>query len=118
MLDAGDSGVLLRSLYKAQANLFCYPVGSGEFWEYRASMEGEARRAVTPAKRVDAPLGDWNTMRVTVTGDRVTVLLNGQQVITDAMLPGLPARGPMGLQHEHGALEIRTVAVRVIPGTK
>src|SRR5205807_660877 len=30
VLDAGDSGILVRGLYKAQANLFCYPVGSGE----------------------------------------------------------------------------------------
>ena len=33
VLDAGDSGVFLRGLYKAQANLFCYPIGSGEFWD-------------------------------------------------------------------------------------
>ena len=115
VLDAGDSGVFLRGLYKAQANFFCYPVGSGEFWEYRESLKGAARRAVTPSKRADAPLGDWNTMRVTLKGDHLTVLLNDQKIITDAMLPGLPARGPMGFQHEHGALEIRTVAVRETP---
>lgn len=115
VLDAGDSGVFLRGLYQAQANLFCYPVGSGEFWEYRSSLGGAARRAVTPSERADAPLGDWNTMRVTVQGDRVTVLLNGRNVISDATLPGLPPRGPMGFQHEHGALEIRTVAVRARP---
>ena len=115
VLDAGDSGVFLRGLYKAQANLFCYPVGSGEFWEYRSSLDGAARRAVTPAMRADAPLGDWNTMRVIVKGDRVTVLLNGEKVVNEATLPGLPAHGPMGLQHEHGALEIRTVAVRALP---
>ena len=54
-------------------------------------------------------------MRVTVTAGQVTVVLNGERVITDATLPGLPARGPMGFQHEHGALEIRTVAVRERP---
>ncbi len=115
VLDAGDSGVFVRGLYKAQANLFCYPVGSGEFWEYRSGMEGEARRAVTPSARADAPIGDWNSMRVTVQGDQVSVVLNGQKVISSARLPGLPAKGPMGLQHEHGRLEVRTVAVRVLP---
>ena len=115
VLDAGDSGVFVRGLHKAQANLFCYPVGSGEFWEYRSSLQGGARRAVTPSARADAPIGDWNAMRVTVQGDRVGVVLNGQKVISAAHLPGLPARGPIGLQHEHGRLEVRTVAVRVLP---
>ncbi len=112
VLDAGDSGIFLRGLYKAQANLFCYPVGSGEFWEYRESLAGAARRAVTPSRRADAPLGDWNRMRIQLRGDAVTVELNGQEVITGAVLPALPGRGPIGFQHEHGELEIRTVGVR------
>ena len=115
VLDAGDSGVFLRGLYKAQANLFCYPVGSGEFWEYRESLTGAARKAVTPRRRADAPIGDWNVLRAEMRGDRVTVRLNGEEVIHQAALPGIPSRGPMGFQHEHGELEIRTVAVRVIP---
>jgi hypothetical protein len=31
----------------------------------------------------------------------VTVLLNGRTVIDNLQLPGIPARGPIGLQH-HG----------------
>lgn len=112
VLEAGDSGVLFRGLFKAQANLFCYPVGSGEFWEYRESLPGAARRAVTPKIRADRPLGQWNEMRVKVAGSRVTVVVNGQIVIEDADLPGLPARGPVGFQHEHGRIQFRTVAVR------
>ena len=34
-------------------------------------------------------------------GDRLTVVLNGTTVIENAQLPGVPARGPIGLQH-HG----------------
>ncbi len=115
VLEAGDSGVLLRGLYKAQANLFCYPVGSGEFWEYRESLTGAARRAVTPQRRADRPLGQWNEMRVKVMGSRVTVVVNGQIVIADADLPGLPLRGPIGFQHEHGTVQFRNVAIKKLP---
>ena len=114
VLDAGDSGVLLRGRYKAQANLFCYPVGSGEFWEYRtdANSTRDQRRAFTPKKSADGPIGDWNEMKIRLRGDRVSVEVNGEEVITNAELPGLPARGPIGLQHEHGRIQFRNLFVR------
>jgi putative membrane-bound dehydrogenase-like protein len=117
VLDAGDSGVLFRGLYKAQANLFCYPVGSGEFWEYRtdAASTPAQRRAFTPRRQADRPLGDWNEMRIQARGNRVEVHLNGEEVIHDAELPGLPERGPIGLQHEHGRLQVRNVFLRELP---
>ncbi len=117
VLDAGDSGILLRGLYKAQANLFCYPVGSGESWEYRTdlSLSEEIRRGVTPKRAADRPIGDWNQMRLTVRGNRMTVILNDQEVISAAELPGLPARGPIGLQHEHGRIQFRNILLRPLP---
>src|ERR671924_226406 len=64
VVDGGDSGVFLRGFRKAQANLFCYPCGSGEVWEYRTDkkMPAEVRKAVTPKKRADKPVGEWNQM--------------------------------------------------------
>jgi hypothetical protein len=114
VLDAGDSGVLLRGLYKAQANLFCYPVGSGEVWEYRTdpSMTPEQRRGVTPRSAADRPVGDWNAMQIRLRSDRLSVELNGAEVISDAQLPGLPTRGPVGLQHEHGRIQFRNLWIR------
>ena len=35
-------------------------------------------------------------------GDRLTVVLNGEEVISNAQLPGVPARGPIVLQHHGG----------------
>ncbi len=111
VLDAGDSGVLFRGLYKAQANLFCYPIGSGEFWEYRTdpNSTAEQRRAFTPKQNADRPIGDWNEMKIHLHGDRVTVEVNGREVIHHAELPGLPERGPIGLQHEHGRIQFRNL---------
>ena len=114
VLDAGDSGVLLRGLYKAQANIFCYPVGSGEFWEYRTdpNSTAEERRAFTPSQNADRPIGDWNEMRIQMRGERVSVEVNGQKVIREAKLPGIPVRGPIGLQHEHGRIQFRHLFVQ------
>ena len=113
VLDAGDSGVFLRGLRKAQANLFCYPVGSGEVWEYRTdlTLPEEVRRGVTPKRCADAPVGDWNRMEITVRADLLTVVLNGHEAISGARLPGLPPRGPIGFQHEHGRIQLRNICV-------
>ena len=94
--------------------MFCYPVGSGEVWEYRTdpAVSSEQRRALTPRKRADRPVGDWNRMEITLRGDRLTVVLNGEEVIASAQLPGVPVRGPIGLQHEHGRIQFRNIFVR------
>jgi hypothetical protein len=114
VMDAGDSGVFLRGFRKAQANLFCYPVGSGEVWEYRTDpkMSLEVKRGVTPKKRADKPVGEWNAMVITMKGDRMTVALNGDEVISNAQLPGVPAKGAIGFQHEHGRIQFRNIEVR------
>jgi hypothetical protein len=49
---------------------------------------------------------------VTLKGDRLTVVLNGEEVISDARLPGVPARGPIGLQHEHGTVQFKDIYIR------
>ncbi len=55
----------------------------------------------------DHPVGQWNTFEITMRGERVTVVLNGKTVIDNATLPGLPPRGPIGLQH-HGGFNRKT----------
>lgn len=116
MMDAGDSGVFLRGYRKAQANLFCYPCGSGEVWEYRTDpkMPAEVRRACMPKKRADKAPGEWNRMEITLRGERLTVAVNGEEVISAARLPGIPARGPVGLQHEHGTVQFKDLAVKAL----
>ena len=101
-----DSGILLRGVGKCQANIWCWPIGSGEVYGYRMDdkMPAEVRRGVTPTINADKNIGEWNTFKITMKGDRMTVELNGIVVIKDALLPGIPDRGPIGLQH-HGSKE-------------
>ncbi len=100
---AGDSGILLRGQEKAQVNITCNTIGSGEMYGYRVNkaMPAEVRAGAIPKVKADSPLGEWNRFVITMKKDRVTVILNGQTVIDNVPLPGLPARGPLGLQH-HG----------------
>ncbi|HNY78174.1 MAG: DUF1080 domain-containing protein [Sedimentisphaerales bacterium] len=99
-----DSGVFLRGQHKSQVNIWCWPVGSGEVWGYRTdpAFSPEVHASVTPKLRADRPIGQWNTFHIVMKGDRLTVRLNGQRVLDNAQLPGIPARGPIALQH-HGA---------------
>jgi len=60
------------------------------------------RAGVTPKMRADRPVGEWNTFEITLKGDRLTVVLNGKTVLENAQLPGIPAQGPLALQHHGG----------------
>ena len=103
-IDDVDSGVYLRGSSKSQVNIWMWPIGSGEVYGYRMDkkMSPEIRAGVTPKKKMDKPVGEWNTFEITMKGDRLTVKLNGEEVIANAQLPGVPAEGPLALQHHGG----------------
>jgi hypothetical protein len=103
-LPDSDSGVYVRDMKgKSQINIWCWPIGSGEVYGYRMdkSMPASVRAGVTPRTQADRPVGEWNEFEITLKGDRLTVVLNGKTVLENAELPGIPARGPIALQH-HG----------------
>lgn len=102
-MDAGNSGIYLRGLDQAQVAIWCWPVGSGGVSGYfmDTNQPPAVRAAATPRVRADARAGEWNRFEITVRGDRVTVVLNGNLVLQNAQLPGLRKRGPIGLGN-HG----------------
>jgi len=99
-----DSGVYLRGVGKAQVNIWCWPIGSGEVYGYRndKNQPASVRAGVTPSVRADRPVGQWNTFEITMRGEYLTVVLNDITVIENAHLPGVPASGPIALQHHGG----------------
>ncbi len=109
-----DSGIYLRGNPKSQVNLWNWNVGSGEVYGYRkdAAMPAEVKAAVTPKVKADKPLGEWNRMMITLTGDKLSVNLNGQLVISDAVLPDIPAEGPIGLQHHGSAIDFANIWIK------
>lgn len=127
-LPDSDSGIYLRGSSKAQVNIWCWPIGSGEVYGYRtdASMSAAVRAGVTPKRNADRDIGAWNTFEISMRGDRLTVVLNGEEVISGAQLPGVAARGPIALQH-HGEkkagvwaappslVQFRNISVKELP---
>ena len=103
-LPDSDSGIILRGVGKCQANIWCWPIGSGEVYGYRMDekMPPEVRRGVTPKVNADKNIGEWNTFKITMKSNRMTVELNGINIIENALLPELPEKGRIALQH-HGS---------------
>jgi hypothetical protein len=125
-----DSGIYLRGLKKAQLNIWCWPIGSGEVHGYMVdkSQPPEVRAGVVPKVRADNPVGEWNTFEITLRGDRLTLLLNGKLVLENAQLPGVPPRGPIGLQHHGGfangkykaassLMQFRNIMIKELPSS-
>ena len=90
-----DSGIYLRGSSRAQVNIWCWPIGSGEFYGYRmdAKLPQAVRAGVTPKANADKDVGEWNAFDITMKGDRVTVVLNGIKVIDNAQLPERAGEG-------------------------
>ena len=91
-----------------------WPIGSGEVYGYRIdpAQSAEVRAGVTPKVNADNPIGRWNRFVITMRGDRLTVVLNGQTVLDDAQLPGVAARGPIALQHHGAPIEFANLYIK------
>ena len=112
--ETGDSGIYLRGSSKSQVNIWCHPMGSGEVGGYRNddTMPPEVRAAATPSLAADTPIGQWNRFVITMKGDRLTVVLNGQRVIDNALLPGVPESGPIALQCHGSPIQFANLYIR------
>lgn len=115
-VDERDSGIFLRGSTKAQVNMWMWPIGSGEIYGHRVdpASSPELRAACTPRVAADAPVGQWNRFEISLRGSLVTVRLNGKMVIDGADLPGLPPRGPIGLQSHGCPVEFMNIYLRPV----
>ena len=102
-LPDADSGVFLRGDGFYQANIWCWPIGSGEIFSIRTDRKSPPalKAAATPITRADRPVGEWNHFEITVKGKTVAIALNGTTVIPGAVIPSIPDRGRLAFQH-HG----------------
>ena len=108
-----DSGVFVRNNF--QLNIWCWDFGSGEMWEHR---RGANEGPYVPKSNEDRPVGEWNTFLVTVQDDRVTVTLNGREVITGAELKVKGKTSPIGLQKHGDPMEYKAVYIRPRGGSE
>ena len=98
-LPKGDSGVYLRGIPQVQIwdatigdpNGLGQDKGSGGLWNNRKGTAGK-----DPSKKMDKPLGQWNSLKITMIGERVTVVFNGEKVVDHAVLENFFANQKSG----------------------
>ncbi len=91
--------------------------GSGGLWNNPGGSPGK-----DPLVKADRPFGEWNSFRIRMIGERVTVVFNDKLVVDDAILYNyfdktrpVPARGPIQLQTHGGEIRWRNIFIREIP---
>ncbi|MBN2293509.1 MAG: PmoA family protein [Pirellulales bacterium] len=119
-----DSGIYLRGIPQVQIwdtrkeggkwNIGA-DKGSGALW----NNPGEGK---WPKVHADRPFGEWNSVKVKMIGDKVTVVYNDKLVVENAPLSNYynreaPAydKGPIQLQTHGGEIRWRNVFIREIP---
>ena len=112
----GDSGFYLRGspqvqIWDAETN----PVGSGGLFNNEKGPKD-------PLKKADRPVGEWNTFRIFMIGERVTVYLNDERVVDNTVLENYWERekpidesGQIELQAHGNPLWFRNLFIREIP---
>lgn len=108
-----DSGIYLRGSAQTQVNIWNWPVGSGEVYGVRNSSVGiPYKAAVTPRMKADNPAREWNRFWIRMVGEKLTVYLNGEAVLFEAVLPPVKKSGPIGLQHHGSPMEFGNLWVK------
>ncbi|MCX6998514.1 MAG: DUF1080 domain-containing protein [Kiritimatiellaeota bacterium] len=117
ILPAGDSGIYLRGSPQVQIWDFTkHPEGSG-------GLYNNQKNSSKPSVCADNPIGAWNTFRIKMVGERVTVELNGRRVVDQVVLenywdrrrPIFPS-GQIELQNHGNNLYFRNIYIRELPG--
>ena len=98
-LPDGDSGVYLRGVPQVQIwdstkgdpRGLGQDKGSGGLWNNSKGTPGK-----DPSKNMDRPFGEWNSFRIKMIGERVTVVFNGETVVDHAVLENFFANKKAG----------------------
>ncbi len=115
----GDSGIYLRGspqvqIWDTSRTDVGAQVGSGGLYNNQVNPS-------KPLKVADNPVGDWNTFRIVMTGEKVSIWLNGELVVDnvtlenywDRNIPIFP-KGPIELQAHGTDLAFRDLYIREI----
>lgn len=98
-LPEGDSGIYLRGIPQVQIwdstkgdpRGLGQDKGSGGLWNNSKGAPGK-----DPSKLMDKPFGEWNSFKVRMIGERVTVIFNGEKVVDNAVLENFFANKKAG----------------------
>ena len=113
ILPDGDSGIYLRGSPQVQIwDYTKHPEGSGGLFNNKENPS-------KPAICADNPIGEWNTFRIKMVNERVTVHLNGKLVVDNVVLENYWDRkqpmfpdGQIELQNHGNTLWFKNVYIR------
>jgi hypothetical protein len=109
----GDSGIYLRG--SPQVQIWDNKIGSGGLYNNQKNPHD-------PLKFADKPIGQWNSFRIKMVGEKVWVWFNGELVVDDVTLENYWERskpiyptGQIELQHHGSTLWFKNIYLREIP---
>jgi len=117
----GDSGIYLRGSPQVQ---IWEPNSPGQFNPVDGSggLYNNEKNPRHPLKFDDHPVGEWNRFRILMTGEKVTVYLNGVLVVQNTTLENYWERskpiypiGQIELQNHGGPLYFKNIYIRELP---
>lgn len=110
ILKDGDSGIYLRG--SPQVQIWDNAIGSGAFYNNQKNPSN-------PLVKADKPVGEWNTFRIRMVGERVSVWLNGTLVTDNVVMENywerdkaIYPKGQIELQNHGNTLWFRNVFVK------
>ena len=115
----GDSGIYLRGTPQVQIwDPAQRPEGSGGLFNNK-------KTASKPLVCADNPIGEWNTFRIKMIGEKVTLWLNEKLVVDNVVLENYWERdkpvystGQIELQNHGNTLYFKNIYIREIPRKK
>ncbi|MEI6176445.1 MAG: DUF1080 domain-containing protein [Verrucomicrobiota bacterium] len=113
-----NSGIYLRGIYEVQImESFGKPLDSHNM--------GALYSRITPIVAAEKPVGEWQTLDITLVARHLTVILNGKTIIDNAPVLGCTGGaitsdetkpGPIYLQGDHTNVDYRNMVLRpVVP---
>ena len=109
----GDSGIYLRG--SPQVQIWDNPIGSG-------GLYNNQKNPSKPLVVADKKPGEWNTFRIRMVGEKVSVWLNDKLVVDEVVLENYWERdkpiypvGQIELQNHGGELWFKNIKIREIP---
>jgi hypothetical protein len=108
-----NSGIYLRGRYEVQIQ--------DDFGKPLDPLRlGGIYGFIAPTIDAAKPPGEWQTYDIELIGRRVTVVLNGTEILSNRVIPGITGGaldsdegrpGPLMLQGDHGPIEYRNVVI-------
>lgn len=114
--EGSNSGIYLRGIYEVQVmESFGKPLDSHHM--------GALYSRITPSVNAEKPIGEWQTLDITLVDRHLTVILNGKTIIDNQPVLGCTGGaissdefkpGPIYLQGDHTNVDYRNMVLRPV----